>query len=130
MTAVVVLDGSGKADVVAGGYSDWEAKRDDVALLARSPAVQARAAATAPVRKAGKLTYIEQRELDNLPGEIETMEKAIATVEAKLADPVLYTRDPDHFSRLSADAEATRARQAAAEERWLALAAKLEGLAG
>ena len=68
VTHVVALDGSGTVDVVAGGYSDWEAKRDGVALLARSPAAQAKAAAAAPARKAVKLTYNEQRELDILPG--------------------------------------------------------------
>ena len=129
VTAVVALDGSGKADVVAGGYSDWEAKRDGVALLARSPAAQARSAAAAPARKALKLTYIEQRELDNLPGEIEIMGKVIAAAEATLADPALYSRDPKLFDKVNAEADATRSRQAAAEERWLSLAAKVDGLA-
>ena len=128
VTAVVALDGSGKVDVVAGGYSDWEAKRDGVALLARSPAAQAKAAATAP-RRTVKLTYIEQRELDTLPGEIDAMGRAIAAAEATLADPALYTRDPAKFARVNAEADALRAKQAVAEERWLALAAKVEELA-
>ena len=130
VTAVVVLDGSGEVDVVAGGYSDWEAKRDGVALLARSPAAQAKAAAASPARKTVKLTYIEQRELDRLPADIDAMTRSIAAAEATLADPNLYARDPARFARVSAEADATRARQAAAEERWLALAAKVEELAG
>jgi ATP-binding cassette subfamily F protein uup len=130
VTAVVVLDGSGKADVVAGGYSDWEAKRDGVALLARSPAAQAKAAATSGPRKSVKLTYIEQRELDGLPAEIETMTKMIATAEAALADPALYARDPKKFDRINIEADATRKKQAKAEERWLELSAKVEALAG
>ncbi len=129
VTAVVALDGSGTADVVIGGYSDWEAKRDGAALLARAPATQARAAAAAPARKAAKLTYIEQRDLDRLPGEIEVMAQAIAAAEAALSDPTLYTRDPRRFAAITADADALRARQAAAEERWLALAGRQEALA-
>ncbi len=130
VTAVVALDGSGTADVVVGGYSDWEAKRDEVALLARAPATQAKAAAAAPARKALKLTYIEQRDLDRLPGEIEAMAEAIAAAEAALADPALYTRDPRRFTAVTAEADALRARQAAAEERWLTLAGKVEELTG
>ncbi len=58
------------------------------------------------------------------------MTKAIATAEATLADPALYTRDPARFARVNAEADAARAKVAAAEERWLALAAKVEALAG
>ena len=132
VTAVVALDGSGKADVVAGGYSDWEAKRDGVALLARSPAAQAKAAAAnhgSGPRRSVKLTYIEQRELDALPAEIEAMTKTIASAETALADPNLYARDPKKFDRINAEADSTREKAAKAEERWLMLAAKVEALA-
>ena len=126
VTMVVALDGSGTPDVVAGGYSDWEAKRRAAALPDASPAAAARAAG--PARKPVKLTYIEQRELDGLPAAIETLHRDIAAAETLLADTTLYTRDPKRFQQVNREADKKRSRLAALEERWLALEAKIEGM--
>ena len=130
VTMTVALDGSGDADVVAGGYSDWERKVREVANPVASPAQTARAAAASPARRAVKLTYIEQRELDGLPATIEALQREIAAAETALADPALYARDPKRFAQTTRDADAARGRLAKAEERWLELEAKTEALAG
>ncbi|MFN3799627.1 MAG: ABC transporter C-terminal domain-containing protein, partial [Sphingobium yanoikuyae] len=75
-----------------------------------------------------KLTYKDQRDLDLLPKKIEELEAAIARDEEALADPALYTRDPKKFAALTAAIERARAEKDAAEERWLELAEKAEGL--
>ncbi len=138
VTMTVALDGSGKADVVAGGYSDWQAKRREGASAKAgwpSPAgtrvaAAAPAASIAPVRRSGKLTYIEQRELDGLPAAIEALQRDIAAAETTLADAALYAREPKRFDRVNREADAARGRLAAAEERWLELEAKTEAMAG
>ena len=48
----------------------------------------------------------------------------IAALEAKLADPALYARDPAAFQALSRDLDALRAAVAGGEEEWLALEEK------
>ena len=127
VTAVVALDGSGRAEIEVGGWSDWAARRT-AATPARRPAGVA--AAPAPAARApAKLSYKEQRELDLLPEEIEAASRAIAAGEAAMADPDLYTRDRARFDRLMRETDAARARRAEAEERWLELAAKAEALA-
>ena len=126
VTMVVGLDGSGSADVVVGGYADWAAKRKADAAPPSPP--KAAPPAAAP-RRTVKLTYIEQRELDHLPGQIETIGKAIARAEASMSDPTLYAKDPKRFDALVAEAEGKRRALAAAEERWLVLSEKAEGLA-
>ena len=89
------------------------------------------AAAPPPPRPASaKLSYKDQRDLDLLPGRIEELEAAIARDEAALADPALYTRDAAKFAALTKAIEQARADKDAAEERWLELAEKAEGLAG
>ena len=132
VTMTVALDGSGKADVVAGGYSDWQAKRREGAgsrsgASAPAPAVRTTAA---PVRRTGKLTYIEQRELDGLPAAIDALQRDIAAAETTLADAELYAREPKRFDRVNREADAARAKLAAAEDRWLTLEAKTEAMAG
>ena len=128
VTMVLGLDGSGRVDVVAGGYSDWEARRTN---LAQRPE-PARAVAPAPARASApraKLSYAEQRDLDLAPERIARLEAQIATHEARLADAGLYIRDPAAFDAATRQLENTRAEVARVEERWLELAGKAEALA-
>jgi len=128
VTMVIGLDGSGKADVVAGGYADWEAKRAPSRRAA--PAPKAAAAAPTEARRASKLSYKEQRELDLLPSEIDSLQRDIVRHETALADPTLYGRDPGAFAKTNDALASARRRLAQAEERWLELAEKAEALAG
>ncbi|HEX8238350.1 MAG TPA: ATP-binding cassette domain-containing protein [Allosphingosinicella sp.] len=131
VTLTLGLDGSGKVDVVAGGYEDWERKR-------RAPRSSPAKAGAQPQRPAGprpspgskKLTYKDQRDYDLLPDRIHELEAQIARDEEALHDPDLYTRDPTRFAALTAAIDRARAERDAAEERWLGLAERLEALAG
>ncbi|HEV2747754.1 MAG TPA: ATP-binding cassette domain-containing protein [Allosphingosinicella sp.] len=134
VTITLGLDGSGKVDIVAGGYEDWERKRGEPAP-ARSPAKAGGESGAdpgprpAPGNSRAKLSYKDQRDYDLLPGRIEAIDAAIARDEAALHDPDLYGRDPERFSALTAAIEAARAERDAAEERWLDLAQQVEALA-
>ena len=122
------LDGGGAVDVVAGGYADWAAKRAGPRVKGggrrSGGGVQ-----TPQARKAPKLSFNDQRDYDRLPDHIETLAARIAGQEAALADPALYARAPDEFSRATDALAATRAEKDAAEERWLQLAEEVEALA-
>src|SRR3546814_17103130 len=83
----------------------------------------------APPGRQTKLTYKDQREYELLPERIDQLEAEIARDEDILADPDLYTRDPDRFAALTAAIDKARAERAAAEERWLELAEQVEALA-
>ena len=128
VTVTLGLDGSGQVDVIVGGYADWVAKRQP--RSAPRPEKKALAAPPPPKAAATKLSYKDQRDLDLLPQTIERLEQAIARDEEALADPSLYTRDPKRFAALTKAIEQARADKDAAEERWLELAEKAEGLSG
>ncbi|HEX8525648.1 ABC-F family ATP-binding cassette domain-containing protein [Allosphingosinicella sp.] len=131
VTITLGLDGSGKVDVVAGGYEDWERKRS-VQAPPRAPAKAGAQPAVEPRPGTAnrKLTYKDQRDYDLLPSRIEEIEAGIARDEAELADADLYARDPDRFAELTQAIERARSERDAAEERWLELAEKLEALSG
>jgi ATP-binding cassette subfamily F protein uup len=145
VTVTLGLDGSGKVDIVAGGYEDWEAKRGKGAAPAKGKSPlplaggarggSARRAADVPSpqpppaggRGSRKLTYKDQRDYDLLPARIEELDAEIAKGEHALADPDLYSRDPNAFARMTALLDTLRAEKDAAEERWLGLAEMIEG---
>jgi ABC transport system ATP-binding/permease protein len=135
VTLTLGLAGTGKVDIIAGGYADWEAKRD------RRDRPEARGnerklivdcknpqAAKAPVRSA-KLSYKDQRDFDLLPKRIEAIDSEIAAAELEMSDPALYARKPERFAELTAQCEALRAEKVVAEERWLELAMLVEEMA-
>ncbi len=129
VTVTLGLDGSGKVDIIAGGYADWEAKRQKrVAPVkpAKSNSENSAPPPPPPPRKT-KLSYKDQRDYDLLPARIEELLAQIARDEAALSDPALYTRDPAKFAALTKAIEAARAEKDAAEERWLELAEQVEG---
>jgi len=133
VTVTLGLDGSGRVDVVAGGYDDWVKKRFED----HRPAQRNETRHTAVVSKNGvragparKLTYRDQRDFDRLPGEIERLEREIAADEESLHDPDLFSRDPQRFAVLTERIARHRAEVEAAELRWLEVAEMAEQLAG
>ena len=127
VTVTVGLDGSGSADIVAGGYEDWQRKRVQRTETRRA-APRKEAPVAAPPPKAAKLSYKDQRDYDLLPKRIEEIERAIARDEAALADPDLYARDPARFDALMKAIAAARDEKDTAELRWLDLAEQVEAL--
>jgi ATP-binding cassette subfamily F protein uup len=126
VTITLGLDGSGKVDIVAGGYEDWARKRGP--LAAAKPAPRAAPAPPPSPRPQRKLSYKDQRDYDLLPARIEALEAAIARDEAALHDHDLYLRDPARFAALTETIEAAKAERDAAEHRWLELAEAAEAL--
>jgi ATP-binding cassette subfamily F protein uup len=148
VTVTLGLDGSGTVDIVAGGYEDWEAKRrkrpsPSGSKAAKSPRPSAGEAGggrvqsqpapdTATPQTAGpkgrvKRSYRDQRDYERLPARIEELDTEISTGEQALADPDLYSRDPDGFARLTERLDTLRGEKEAAEEHWLELAELVEG---
>jgi ATP-binding cassette subfamily F protein uup len=129
VTITLGLDGTGNVDVVAGGYEDWMAKRQaPITGKTRSGGSDNKASPPAPPPpKSTKLSYKDQRDYELLPARIEELEVAIAKGEEILADPDLYTADPQKFANISKGIENARSEKDAAEERWLALAELVEG---
>jgi ATP-binding cassette subfamily F protein uup len=126
VTVTLGLDGSGKVDVVVGGFEDWERQRKKPAAPKKEAAKPTVAPPATPSR--AKLSYKDQRDYDGLPAKIEQLDAAIARDEAALADPDLYARDPEAFDRLMAAIAKARDEKDAAELRWLELAEQVEAL--
>jgi ATP-binding cassette subfamily F protein uup len=105
---VIVSEGSGTWREYIGGYTDWERVRATVASAsakaaaksaASQPKAEPRPAAAAPKQK--KLSYKEQRELEELPVLIASLETEQKEISEKLADPSLYKQQPDEVQRLN-----------------------------
>lgn len=88
---------------------------------AASTAVSASSPASKP---AVKLSYKEQRELDSLPGVIETLEEEQKQVRASLGDSQLFVNDPAKATALYARDAAIDEELLKALDRWETLSSK------
>lgn len=134
VTITLGLDGSGRVDIVAGGYEDWVRKRYEAHRApgrsvgqggAKGAPSGAPAARSSPVKK---LSYRDQRDYDRLPDEIERLAATVASDEESLSDPDLYNRNPKRFAELTERIARHRADIEAAEVRWLEVAEIAEAL--
>ncbi|RQP24129.1 ATP-binding cassette domain-containing protein [Piscinibacter terrae] len=111
-----------------GGYEDWKLQRERSRALreqakpaADKPKAAEKPKAEAAPAKARKLSYKEQRELDELPGLIDALEVEQKELSDLLGKPELYASDPKRV----ADAQVRFAQiddeLMAALERWEAL---------
>jgi len=96
VTSTVVFEDDGRAKEYVGGYSDWVrhghklAETEDIAVV---EARKREAAERQKTRNRTKLSYKEQRELDQLPEEIEYLESSIAALQSQIATPEFYSRN-------------------------------------
>jgi ATP-binding cassette subfamily F protein uup len=89
-----------------------------VAPAAPAVAVVAAVAAAAPVAAKRKLSFKEQRELDELPVRIEQLEAEQKRLGAELAGSELYTRTPDRIAAVQQRYEAIEMELLELLERW------------
>ena len=106
VTQVIVAEGDGLWREYVGGYSDWERVRPAAATAARAPAktLAKPEVVIAPIdtdAKQKKLSYKEQRALEELPALIAKLEEEQKAITARLADPDLYAKQPQEVQALN-----------------------------
>ncbi|AIB10977.1 elongation factor 3 [Azospirillum argentinense] len=129
VTSTIAVEGDGVIAEYPGGYSDYLVQRPPPKEKAAAPA-KAKPAAPAAAKPKGKLSYKDQRELDDLPARMDKLTAEVAKLEAALADPDLFARDAAKFQKTSDQLQAKQNELAGAEERWLELEALREELEG
>jgi ATP-binding cassette subfamily F protein uup len=108
-----------------GGYSDWKQQRARSRVASAPSATPAPAQAVAAAPKARtKLSYKEQRELDELPARIEALEAEQARIAATLAGSEIYVHEPQRVGELNARHAQIEVELMAALERWERLGAR------
>ncbi len=109
-----------------GGYSDWLRQRPR-SRAAPPPAPLTPTAAAAQSCESGgtkkKRSFKEQRELESLPGLIETLETELAALHTAMATPDYYRQPGDLLARDQTRLRDLESRLTAAFTRWEALEA-------
>ncbi|WEF35687.1 ATP-binding cassette domain-containing protein [Pseudoduganella chitinolytica] len=124
VTQVIVAEGGGTWRDYIGGYSDWERVRATAATAARKPEAKAEGKKADPVVAAPpaaakkKLSFKEQRELDELPKLIASLEDEQSALTVTLSDPDFYKKTPAEARRVQERIAAIETELMNALERW------------
>ena len=103
VTSTIVFEEDGQVREYVGGYSDWVRQGHQLAETENIAVAEARKHEASDRRKTKsktKLSYKEQRELDQLPGEIELLESNISTLQSEIASPDFYSNDSEHVQTI------------------------------
>ncbi|GAB7205408.1 hypothetical protein OS21_18990 [Dickeya oryzae] len=92
-----------------------------------SESVQSTPAAQPAKRSGGKLSYNQQRELEQLPQRIEALEGEIASLQQQMNDPAFFSRTHDETQPVLAALAQAEQQLETCFERWEALEAQKNG---
>jgi ATP-binding cassette subfamily F protein uup len=119
VTQVIVAEGEGKWREFVGGYTDWERVKSLAPAAAPAKAAAKGAAVpAAPAAKKAKLSYKEQRELEELPVLIASLEDEQSAITAQLNGPDFYKTNPADARRIQARFDEIDQLLIAALEKW------------
>jgi ATP-binding cassette subfamily F protein uup len=124
VTSTLALEGEGRVAEYVGGYSDWlrqrpAAKSEDRAPQPSTPVAAAPVPVVAATKR--KLSYKDQRELDQLPARIESLETRIAALGEAMQDPGFFRREASVVAASQRDLADAQTELEAAYARWEAL---------
>jgi len=130
-TMTIAMEGDGRATAYPGGWSDYQAQRNDASQAGQAktdPSPQAPGsgpgAPAQPDPGGTGLSFTEKHRLQELPGKIERLEAEIAKLADFMSDPDLFARDPDAFAKASNALAERQQMLRKAEDDWLALEEK------
>ncbi|MFT5037575.1 MAG: ATP-binding cassette subfamily F protein uup [Flavobacteriaceae bacterium] len=87
VTSTLVFEGDGIINQYVGGYDDWLRQRKTIEQPKSSAGVKINPKSSQVVKK---LTYKDQRELDELPKKIELLETQIQSISTKMSESEFY----------------------------------------
>lgn len=118
VTSTFVFEGDGQVNEYVGGYDDWLRQRPLPAEEDTKTSRKEKVAPAPPPARRKKLSYKLQRELDQLPADIEAAETTVAELEERIAAPAFYDQDQEAMDKTFKELADLQSRLEALYQRW------------
>lgn len=127
VTSTLVFEGNGKIQEYIGGYTDWLQQSKVISTLPAKPQkTETKKIEATSSNQTKKLSYKEQRELEELPQRIEKLEAEQAELLQQIASPEFYQQSPDKITAVNAKLTQLNADLEVAYQRWELLEKRVE----
>ena len=127
VTSTLAVEGDGSVKEYDGGYDDYVRQKSQAEAAEQQVAAQKASqtsppplsAASAPAKPAAKkLSWKEERELEELPEKIEQLEAEQSDLHAAMADPAFFKQDGTAIAQTTTRLEAIASELGTALSRW------------
>ena len=118
VTSTLVFEEEGRVAEYIGGYDDWLRQKQSVPVPQKDLIKVREKKKPAPKSGNNKLGYMEKRELDALPQQIEVMEVEQEALFEKMSAPDFYKTDGQGISQIKARQEELEILLEKAYVRW------------
>lgn len=130
---IIAFEGDGELYIQTGDYDYYlekfeerEAKKTSAAAPKNKSSHEVAPILAAQAPKAEKLSFKENRELEEMEGKIEALDEKICEIETLFSAPDFFEKHGKDSPRLQAELEELKNQQAALYERWEFLEQKKE----
>ncbi len=128
VTSILALDGQGNVIELGGGYDDYQRYRsrqqeqaEAARAIAAKPAVVPEAK---PKKSSAKLTFKEQRELEQIPDLIAASEQSQAELHGQMSSPEFFKQSPEAIKQVTQQLTDLEEKLTELYQRWEELESK------
>ena len=127
VTSILVFEGNGRITEYIGGYDDWvNQKPEDEKKTQSRPGKNGKKTPKSKPESPKKLTYRENRELEDMPSLIESLEQKHSMLFSQMSDPSFYKKESTEIARAKERLESLESELEKVYKRWEALDAMNE----
>lgn len=129
VSSTIAFEGDGVVNEYVGGYDDW-ARQHQPQTSSKPKKAEVETKDKKKKSSSHKLSYKDQRELEQLPETIENLENKVEELQTKISQPEFYQQEASKVTEITDLLEKSQAELESAYERWDALEALKESLEG
>jgi ATP-binding cassette subfamily F protein uup len=119
VTSTIVFEDDGRVTEYAGGYDDWLIQKPKIKEPPTPPKNGSKNIRPKPrPHKPAKLGYMQERELNDLPQKIDTLESRQKELFEAMSDPLFYKKGKEEIARVKAHLDRVENEIETAYLRW------------
>lgn len=120
VTSTIAYEADGVFQEYDGGYDDWQRQRTTMSET-ENPTAPKLEKSRKKSGKAKKLSFKEQRELEELPARIQQLEAELAELQTTVASPDFFRQSGPEIAKVTSRLETLQAELAEVYTRWESL---------
>jgi ATP-binding cassette subfamily F protein uup len=125
VSSTLVFEGDAQVNEYVGGYDDWLKYSEEIAKDSKREEIKTSAVVEkqssnndTSEHKVKKLSYKDQRELDELPAQIEKFEDEVEGLQQQMADSNFYKKDQDEIKNIQQQLAGAQEKLSFCYTRW------------
>ena len=120
VTSTLVFDGPGVVNEYVGGYDDWLRQKATPSPSTRESSIdkEKKSEETSTTSAKKKLSYNDQRELDQLPAKIEALDSEQSELHAMMTKPDFFSRESGEITKVQERLSAIEVELADCYQQW------------